>query len=95
MTKVQEKGAPGSAEGIARVCRWDGDAEESGVPDWTVVVARYRDHLDDPVPVLCDFGRQIERLPDVMRECGVDEDIIEHQAQSIERHARVLMKLEG
>jgi serine/threonine-protein kinase HipA len=82
-------------EGIARVCRWDGDAEEGGVPNWAIVLARYRDHLDDPVPVLRDFGRQIERLPHVMRECGVDEDVIEHQAQAIEQHARELMRLEG
>jgi serine/threonine-protein kinase HipA len=80
-------------EGIARVCRWDGNAEEGGVPNWAVVVERYRDHLEDPVPALRDFGRQIEQLPELMRECGVDEDIIEHQARSIEQHASRLMKL--
>jgi serine/threonine-protein kinase HipA len=82
-------------EGIARVCRWDGNAEEGGVPNWEVVVQRYRDHLEDPVPALRDFGRQIERLPELMRELGVDDDIIEHQAGGIEQHARALMKLEG
>jgi hypothetical protein len=30
-----------------------------------------------------------------MRESGVDDDIIEHQARGIEQHARALMKLEG
>lgn len=82
-------------EGIARVCRWDGDAEEGGVPNWAVVVERYRDHLEDPVPVLRAFGRQVERLPELMREFGVDEDIIEHQARGIEQHARALMSLRG
>lgn len=80
-------------EGIARVCRWDGDAEEAGVPNWAVVVARYREHLEDPVPALGDFGRRIERLPEVMREFSVDEDIIEHQARGIEQHARELVRL--
>jgi serine/threonine-protein kinase HipA len=82
-------------EGIARVCRWDGNAEEGGVPNWAVVVERYRDHLEDPVPALRDFGRQIERLPELMRELGVDDDIIEHQARGSEQHARALLTLEG
>lgn len=82
-------------EGIARVCRWDGNAEEGGVPIWAVVVERYRGHLEDAVPALRDFGRQIERLPEVMRECGVDDDIIEHQAPAIEQHAGALMRLES
>lgn len=82
-------------EGIARVCRWDGDAEEGGAPNWAVVVERYRDRLEDPVPELRDFGRHIERLPVLMREVGVDDDIIEHQARRIEQHARALMELEG
>jgi hypothetical protein len=81
-------------EGIARVCRWEGDAEEGGVPNWAVIVARYRDYLDDPVPALRAFGKEIERLPETMREYGVDDDIIEHQARSIEQHARALMRLE-
>src|SRR5690606_22414304 len=68
-------------EGIARVCRWDSGAEEGGVPNWAVVLERYGEHLHDPVRALRDFGRQIERLPDLMQECGVDEDIIEHQAR--------------
>lgn len=82
-------------EGIARVCRWGGDAEEGGVPNWAVIVARYRDYLDDPVPALRAFGKEIERLPETMREHGVDDDIIEHQARSIEQHARALMRLES
>ncbi|HWM27136.1 MAG TPA: HipA domain-containing protein [Woeseiaceae bacterium] len=82
-------------EGIPRVCRWDGDAEEGGVPNWVVVIERYREQLDDHIPVLCDFGRRIERLPEVMRELGVDEDIIEHHARGIEQHAHALMRLGG
>jgi serine/threonine-protein kinase HipA len=80
-------------EGIARVCRWDGDAEEGGMPNWTVVIERYREHLNDPVPTFRDFGSRIERLPDLMRRFSVDDDIIEHQARTIEQHARELMRL--
>lgn len=80
-------------EGIARVCRWDGDAEEGGIPNWAVVVERYRDRLEDPFPALRELGRRIERLPDLMREFGVDDDIIEYQARGIEQNARGLMRL--
>lgn len=80
-------------EGIARVCRWEGDAEEAGVPKWTVVLERYRDDLDDPVSALRAFGRRIERLPELMRELGVDDDIIEHQVHTIQQHARELTTL--
>lgn len=80
-------------EGIARVCRWDGDAERAGIPDWALVLARYREHLEDPERQLREFGQQILRLADTMRSAGIDDDIIEHQARSIDQHADQLLRL--
>ena len=80
-------------EGIARVCRWEGDAENAGRPEWAVVIERFKDHLDAAKPALRQFGQEIARLPDTMRLAGVDDTITEHCAFSIEYHSRQLMTL--
>lgn len=80
-------------EGIARVCRWDGDAERAGIPEWSQVLARYGDHLDDPRRQLREFGRRISRLADTMKDAGIDDDIIEGRAGSIDQHANQLLRL--
>ena len=80
-------------EGIARLCRWDGDAEQAGNPIWTSVIERYHDHLGDAAIALREFGELIARLPTTMRECGVDDDIIEHRARAIDEHAKQLLTL--
>jgi serine/threonine-protein kinase HipA len=80
-------------EGIARVCRWEGDAEIAGRPDWAAIIERFRDDLHDPKPELHQFGQDIARLPDIMRKAGVDDSIIEQNAYSIEHHSRQLITL--
>jgi len=80
-------------EGIPRVCRWEGDAEQAGNPDWKAVVARYREHHEQLEIELRNFGPLLERLPDIMRECDVDDDIIEHRIRTIAAHARQLLTL--
>lgn len=80
-------------EGIARVCRWSGDAEAAGNPEWRKVVERFPAQAETLRAALQDFGGLLERLPDIMRDCGVDDDIIEHRSRSIEIHARQLLAL--
>ncbi len=80
-------------EGIPRVCRWEGDAEQAGNPDWKAVVARYREHHEQLEIELRNFGQLLERLPDIMRECSVDDDIIEHRMRAIAAHTRQLLTL--
>ncbi len=80
-------------EGIARVCRWSGAAETAGEPEWAIVIERYADKQEFLRDALRDFGGDVERLPDIMRNCGVDDDIIEQRNRSIETHARKLKDL--
>mgnify|MGYP003625033037 FL=1 len=82
-------------EGIARVCRWQGDAEVAGTPQWEKVVDVLPDSLDVEVirSALREFGEKIGGLDGFMREAGVDEDIIEFRKKSFEAHARQLLSL--
>jgi len=80
-------------EGIARVCRWEGEVEQAGNPDWGKVLDLYQDYLDEAKSALRLFGKKIERLPDIMKQLGVDDEIIEHRLKSIENHSRQLLKL--
>lgn len=80
-------------EGIARVCRWSGDLETAGDPKWARVIELYRDRERLLRDELRNFGRRLERLPDIMRGCGVDDDIVEHRGRSIEAHSRQLLTL--
>lgn len=80
-------------EGIARVCRWSGDREQAGDPDWGKVVELFPAPENRLAAALREFGRQLEALPDMMRECGVDDDIIEFRTRSIEAHRRQLLAL--
>jgi len=80
-------------EGIARVCRWSGRTEQAGHPDWRVVIALFPDHAARLTERLRRFGRVLERLPETLRTCGVDDDIIENRLHAIERHSKQLMEL--
>jgi serine/threonine-protein kinase HipA len=80
-------------EGIARVCRWEGEVEQAGNPEWGRVLASYQDHLDDAKSALRKFAKKVVRLPDIMKQHGVDDEIIEHRLKSIESHSRQLLAL--
>lgn len=80
-------------EGIARVSRWQGEAETAGAPDWAVLVSRYHRYLGDHVDDLRAFGKTLQGLPDIGRRVGVDEDIVEYHRRAIDNHARQLMAL--
>lgn len=80
-------------EGIARVCRWSGDTEIAGSPEWARVIELFPDVKGSLRQALRDFGQQLERLADIMRDCGVDDDIVEQRGRSIETHSRQLKQL--
>ncbi|OMH33859.1 type II toxin-antitoxin system HipA family toxin [Motiliproteus sp. MSK22-1] len=82
-------------EGIARVCRWQGDAEVAGTPQWEKVVNVLPDSVDGGVirNSLREFGEKIGDLEGFMREASIDEDIIEFRKKSIEAHAKQLLSL--
>lgn len=80
-------------EGIARVCRWSGDVEQAGHPNWQRVIALFPDRAGQLTEALREFGRHLERLPETMQACGVDDDIIEFRLHAIERHAQQLREL--
>ncbi len=80
-------------EGIARVCRWDGNAERGGTPLWSMVIERYQDSLINADVELRQFGDKLIQLPDIMREKMIDEDIIQHHLKIIENHSDQLLAL--
>jgi serine/threonine-protein kinase HipA len=80
-------------EGIARVCRWSGDAETAGDPEWGKVVELFFGKEETLRAALRDFGHILIQLPDIMRDSGVDDDIIEQRSRSIQTHSQQLLAL--
>ena len=80
-------------EGIARVCRWSEDAETAGEPEWGKVIEKFAKHKDSLRTALLAFGEALQRLPEIMRDCGVDDDVVEHLIPGIELHAQQLQAL--
>ena len=73
---------------------WSREIETVGQPDWAVVI----DHLSPNLPetnavkgALRQFGRRLLAVPEIMRSCGVDDDIIEFRNSSIEQNANQLL----
>lgn len=81
-------------EGIARVCRWPGNAETAGDPEWASVVELFPGKKNTLRAALRDFGCQLRRLPEIMRDSGVDDDIIERCDPFIQTHSRQLLDLQ-
>ena len=80
-------------EGIARVCRWSEDAETVGEPEWGKVIEKFAKHTNSLRTALLEFRDALQRLPEIMRDCGVDDDVIEHLIPGIELHAQQLQAL--
>lgn len=80
-------------EGIPRVCRWEGDTEQAGLPVWQRVAELYQEQAPGIAEQLKAFGAQVEQLPDLMKAAGVDDDIITGRAAIIEQNARELKAL--
>ncbi len=72
-------------EGINRVCRWE-DERPGNQPEWGAVCEKLN-YVLDPTEArkwLVTLSDKVRRLPDVMRECRVDDDIIDQLARWIE-----------
>lgn len=80
-------------EGIARVCRWSTEIEKAGHPNWRQVIALFAEHEPKLTDRLRKFAPLLERLPETMRACDIDDDIIEQRLPAIERHSRQLLEL--
>lgn len=71
-------------EGIPRSSRWAGELEPViGRPVWAKVAESLRPHLDpqETRAFLAGHGDAVERLPETMRECGVEERVIDGVAR--------------
>jgi len=89
------------ARAIVRTMRWDG--ERSDQTDWNTVLSNLATRFDEadlvleaPVAIaeaLGAFAQELEHLPNVMRECGVDGFIVEQRRASIESLTRALEKV--
>src|SRR5690606_15031830 len=84
------------ARSIVRVIRWDGE-EPGGAGGWARVIANLDTRFEEAKlpPPRAMFERavglslpQLRRLPSIMRDCSVDEDIIERRLPEIERLIR-------
>jgi len=80
-------------EGIARACRWSDDIERASHPNWQRVIGLFPEHAGFLTGRLRHFGHALERLPDTLRIGGVDDEIIEHRSDAINRHAQQLLAL--
>ncbi|RLQ21880.1 hypothetical protein DWB85_09840 [Seongchinamella sediminis] len=82
-------------EGIPRACRWEGDQEKVGEPDWSRIIDAMPECVpkDDLNKSLTQFGEVVEQLPRIMIDAGVDVEIIENRKPAIERHSALLKAL--
>jgi serine/threonine-protein kinase HipA len=89
------------ARAIMRSIHWDG--ERPGRTDWNAVLSNLATRFEDANLVLENtsaiaedlraFGQEIGRLPILMRECGVDEAIINQRRAAIESIALALERV--
>jgi serine/threonine-protein kinase HipA len=80
-------------EGIGRTCRWE-DERPGSQPQWALICERLKYVL--PVTEtrawLADLGKRVQRLPETMQACGVDDDIIQRLARWIDEVAAGLFE---
>jgi len=64
-------------EGIGRVSRWE-DERPGNQPEWALICEKFK-NLMAPIETrtwLADLGESVKRLPEIMQECHVDDEII-------------------
>jgi serine/threonine-protein kinase HipA len=85
------------ARAIVRTMHWDG--ERSDQTNWNTVLSNLATRFDDANLILRTrdiaeslgaFAQQLGRLPNLMRECGVDGSVIEQRRASIQSLTRSL-----
>lgn len=85
-------------EGIPRSSRWGGALETSiGRPVWGAIIAALTDSIDSKL--LCDVlhhdAKAVERLPDTMRQCYVEDRVIEQVSRRCAEIAGDLRSVKG
>lgn len=78
-------------EGINRVSRWD-DERPGSQPEWATICEKLNYGLDpfETRTWLASLGEKVKVLPDIMRDCQVDDGIIERLARWINDVSRGL-----
>ena len=80
-------------EGIGRVSRWE-DERPGNQPEWTVISEKLENFMP-PMETrtwLADLGEVVKRLPEIMRKCHVDDEIIQRLTGWIEEVAAGLVE---
>ena len=83
-------------EGITRAARWYHLETKKELTRWADIVAHLRlDRQEHQrlIEALVPFGEQLGTLADLMREAGVDEDIVEFVTPSIAAQRKQLLEL--
>ena len=64
-------------EGIGRVSRWE-DERPGNQPEWAVICEKFKNLMAsiETRTWLADLGESVKRLPEIMQECHVDDEII-------------------
>jgi serine/threonine-protein kinase HipA len=89
------------ARNIVRVMRWDG--EQPGAVDWNLVLENLATRFEEAavqmgawrqlVDQMRAFGSELESLPGLMRDCGVDELVIEQRREDMARLREELLAI--
>lgn len=78
-------------EGIGRVSRWENE-RPGNQPEWAVICENLKNFLA-PIETrawLANLGEDVKRMPEIMRDCRVDDDIIQGLTGWINEVARGL-----
>ena len=82
--------------GIARTARWHHPRDGRELTVWGEVIVALALPETETVRLraaLAQFGVDLERLPDIMRECSVDDDVIDHLQRGVDEQSRQLKDL--
>ncbi len=80
--------------GIGRVSRWE-DERPGNQPEWAIICEKLKDLLA-PIETrawLADLGEDVKRLAETMKDCHVDDDIIQRLAGWIDEVAAGLVEI--
>jgi serine/threonine-protein kinase HipA len=80
-------------EGIGRVSRWQ-DERPGNQPEWAVICEKLKNFMN-PAETriwLADLGEDVKRIPEAMRKCQVDNDIIQRLTGWIDEVAAGLVE---
>ena len=83
-------------EGITRAARWYHPKSKKELPRWQEILAYLglgRQEYQQLVETLVRFGEQLGSLAEIMREAGVDEDIVEFVTPGIAAQCKQLLEL--